>query len=47
LSANGYCWSRRKFFAAVLFTCKRFDTAAAIAFTQEYFAARDIKHRGF
>ena len=42
-----YVWTRRKFFAAVLFTCKRFDTAAAIAFTREYFAARDIEHRGF
>jgi len=42
-----YVWSRRKFFAAVLFTCKRFDASAALDFTRRYFAARDTEHREF
>ena len=42
-----YVWSKRRFFAAVLFTCKRFDTKAALDFTRIYFAARDVEHREF
>ncbi len=42
-----YVWSKRRFFAAVLFTCKRFDVSAALAFTCDYFQARDFEHREF
>jgi S-adenosylmethionine decarboxylase len=42
-----YVWSKRKFFATVLFTCKAFDAQSAVDFTRRYFAARDIESRGF
>ena len=42
-----YVWSKRRFFAAVLFTCKTFDEQAALDFTREFFAARDLEHRAF
>jgi S-adenosylmethionine/arginine decarboxylase-like enzyme len=42
-----YVWSEKRFFAAVLFTCKRFDVNAALNFTRQYFAATDIEHRQF
>jgi S-adenosylmethionine decarboxylase len=42
-----YVWSKRRFFAAVLFTCKNFDGTAALEFTREFFRARAIEHRGF
>ena len=42
-----YVWSGPKFFAAVLFTCKRFDVARALDFTREYFGAADVEHREF
>jgi S-adenosylmethionine decarboxylase len=42
-----YVWSRRRFFAAVLFTCKAFDGKAAVDFTRDYFAATEIESRGF
>ena len=42
-----YVWSERRFFAAVLFTCKRFDLNEAIGYTREYFAASQIEHRPF
>jgi S-adenosylmethionine decarboxylase len=42
-----YVWSEKRFFAAVLFTCKRFDVNAALNFTRQYFAASDIEHRQF
>ncbi|MDF3021676.1 MAG: hypothetical protein K0Q92_2979 [Steroidobacteraceae bacterium] len=42
-----YVWSKRRFFAAVLFTCKAFDERAAVAFTREIFAAKDLEHRAF
>jgi len=42
-----YVWSEKQFFAAVLFTCKRFDVSAALNFTRQYFAASDIEHRQF
>jgi hypothetical protein len=42
-----YVWTRRRFFATVLFTCKGFDTTAAIAFTKSFFSAQDIEHRAF
>jgi S-adenosylmethionine decarboxylase len=42
-----YVWTRRRFFAAVLFTCKPFPVPEAIAFTREYFAASHIEHAEF
>ncbi len=42
-----YVWSVRRFFAAVLFTCKSFDVEAALDFTRRHFAAREIEHREF
>jgi len=34
-----YVWSAARFFSIVLYTCKGFDEAAAIAYTREFFAA--------
>lgn len=42
-----YVWSKRRFFAAVLFTCKRFDTEAALDFTRKFFGATAVEHRAF
>jgi hypothetical protein len=42
-----YVWSKQRFFAAVLFTCKRFEVGAALVFTKAHFGARDIEHRAF
>jgi hypothetical protein len=42
-----YVWSKRRFFAVVLFTCKAFDAGAALDFTREFFSARDLEHREF
>src|SRR5262245_26453081 len=42
-----YVWSQKRFFAAVLFTCKKFDVGAALVFTKSRFGARDIEHRSF
>jgi hypothetical protein len=42
-----YVWSEKRFFATVLFTCKRFDVNAALRFTRDYFAATDLEHRPF
>ncbi len=42
-----YVWSSAKFFATVLFTCKAFGTERVIAFTKEYFGAREIEHQSF
>jgi S-adenosylmethionine decarboxylase len=42
-----YVWSKRRFFAAVLFTCKRFDEQRALDFTREFFSASALEHRRF
>jgi S-adenosylmethionine decarboxylase len=42
-----YVWSRQRFFAAVLFTCKGFDVEAALEFTGDFFGAPEIEHRSF
>ena len=42
-----YVWSERKFFAAVLFTCKAFDVRQALEFTQHHFGASKLEHRAF
>ena len=42
-----YVWSKPRFFATVLFTCKRFDVQRALDFTRSHFGAREIEHREF
>jgi S-adenosylmethionine decarboxylase len=42
-----YVWSAAKFFAAVLFTCKAFDTDRALSYTAESFGASQIVHKLF
>jgi hypothetical protein len=42
-----YVWSSSRFFAVVLFTCKRFDVERALQFTQSFFAAGAIEHQSF
>jgi len=42
-----YVWTQKRFFAAVLFTCKQFDTNEALRFTRTYFAAAELEHRPF
>ena len=37
---SAYIWSRREFFSVLLYTCKGFDEAAAVAFTTRWFDAR-------
>ena len=46
-SISLYVWSRRRFFATVLFTCKRFEVEQALLFTREFFGASKIVHQSF
>ena len=42
-----YVWSKQKFFASLLFTCKTFNDEDAVAFTKKYFEATDIEFMRF
>jgi hypothetical protein len=42
-----YVWSRRRFFAVVLFTCKEFGRQDALDFTRRFFRAKELEHRDF
>ena len=42
-----YVWSSAKFFASLLFTCKKFDTEQALSYTNKFFRASDIEHQLF
>jgi S-adenosylmethionine decarboxylase len=42
-----YVWSRKRFFAVVLFTCKSFGTQAALDFTRRHFGTADLESRAF
>ena len=42
-----YVWTQKRFFAAVLFTCKRFDVNEALRFTRNYFVTTELEHRPF
>jgi hypothetical protein len=42
-----YVWSKKRFFAAVLFTCKAFENEKALQFTRDYFGASELEHRSF
>ncbi|ABS78450.2 hypothetical protein CbuD7D7780_05725 [Coxiella burnetii] len=32
-----YIWSKENFFSIIVYTCKNFDTQAAISYTKDYF----------
>ena len=42
-----YVWSEKNFFAALLFTCKEFDSEEAVSYTREFFRAGEIVHLVF
>lgn len=42
-----YVWSEKKFFAALLFTCKEFDVDSAVSYTRDFFQAEKTAHFGF
>jgi S-adenosylmethionine decarboxylase len=42
-----YVWTKRKFFAAVLFTCKTFEVTQAIEFTKTHFGCTSVEFREF
>jgi S-adenosylmethionine decarboxylase len=45
---SAYVWSKAKFISIVLFTCKEFDQAEAIAFTKRYYAvSQEMVSRAF
>ena len=42
-----YVWSNRRFFSALLYTCKSFDVDTACRFTRDFFGAPEIEHSEF
>ena len=42
-----YVWTKAKFFAAVLFTCKHFDSEEALEYSRQYFATSMLVHKDF
>ena len=42
-----YVWTKAKFFAAVVFTCKAFDNDEAVAFSQRFFTSNKLVHSTF
>jgi hypothetical protein len=42
-----YVWTQKRFLAAVLFACKRFDVNEALRFTRNFFATTELEHRPF
>ncbi len=42
-----YAWTGAQFVAVVLFTCKAFDEASAVAYTRQFFQARELEAQGF
>lgn len=42
-----YVWTARRFLALVVFTCKEFDTAAAVDVTREFFAMGETEYQRF
>ena len=42
-----YVWSARRFFAVVLFTCKRFDVERALEFTRRLLEPSALEHQAF
>jgi S-adenosylmethionine decarboxylase len=44
---SAYVWSSAKFFSIVLYTCKGFDSQAAVAYTKEFFGAGEVESLAF
>jgi hypothetical protein len=42
-----YVWTKKRFFATVLFTCKEFSTDKALSFTREFFRTEALESRAF
>ena len=42
-----YVWTKEKFFAAILFTCKEFNSEEAIEFVKKYFVVSKIVCKNF
>lgn len=42
-----YVWESVKFLSVVIYTCKGFDDAAAIAFTRQFFDVTDLEQMAF
>lgn len=42
-----YVWSGKKFFAALLFTCKEFDIESAVSYTRDFFQSEKTAHFSF
>ena len=42
-----YIWTGPRFLSVVAFTCKRFDTEAAVAATREFFAISSLESASF
>ena len=42
-----YVWESKRFFAAVLFTCKSFSDDDAVAYTRQIFSATEVATRLF
>jgi hypothetical protein len=42
-----YVWTKKRFFATVLFTCKEFSTDKALSFTREFFKTEALESRAF
>ena len=42
-----YVWSARRFFAVVLFTCKRFEVERALEYTRRLFEPSALEHQAF
>jgi hypothetical protein len=42
-----YVWSKKRFFATVLFTCKSFEVESALQFSRRYFGTSALEHRSF
>jgi S-adenosylmethionine decarboxylase len=42
-----YAWTAARFFSIVLYTCKSFDTQAAVDFTRRFFAASELEFARF
>jgi S-adenosylmethionine decarboxylase len=42
-----YVWSKERFASVVVYTCKRFDSKAAVEATKAFFAMKDVESQSF
>ncbi|MGH8991899.1 MAG: S-adenosylmethionine decarboxylase [Acidimicrobiia bacterium] len=42
-----YVWSAARFLSLIVFTCREFDTEAAVSFTRDWFSLSDVAHQTF